>query len=67
MRPFSKFTTPYYENYTTLIEYNGGARQTRTVKASEVDEVRVGFLGPIENHPDEALGKMMLDGAMLAD
>ena len=28
--------------------------------------MRIGFLGPIENHPDEALGRMMLNGALLA-
>ena len=58
--------TPYYEFYTKLIEYNGAARDVPTVKASDVDEVRIGFLGPIENHPEEALGKMMLAGAQLA-
>ena len=26
LRPFSKFTTPYYEHYQDLIEYNGAAR-----------------------------------------
>ena len=26
LRPFSKFTTPYYEYYQDLIEYNGAAR-----------------------------------------
>jgi ABC-type branched-subunit amino acid transport system substrate-binding protein len=66
LRPFSKYTTPYYENYTKLVEYNGAARDVPTVKASEVDEVRIGFLGPVENHPDEKLGKAMLNGAMLA-
>jgi len=66
MRPYSKFTTPYYENYTSIVEYNGAARDVPTVKASEVDEVRIGFLGPIENHPDQALGRMMLSGAQLA-
>lgn len=66
MRPFSKFTTPYYENYTTLIEYNGGARDVPTVKPEQVDEVRIGFLGPVENHPDEALGRMMLAGSQMA-
>ncbi len=66
LRPFSKFTTPYYENYTKLVEYNGAARDVETVKASEVDEVRIGFLGPVENHPDEKLGKAMLNGALLA-
>ncbi len=66
MRPFSKFTTPYYENYTQLIEYNGAARDVPTLKTSDVDEVRIGFLGPVENHPDERLGRMMLNGATLA-
>jgi len=66
LRPFSKFTTPYYEHYTKLVEYYGAARDVETVKPSEIDEVRVGFLGPVENHPDERLGKMMLAGAQLA-
>jgi branched-chain amino acid transport system substrate-binding protein len=66
MRPFAKFTTPYYENYTKLVEYNGAARDVPTLKASDVDEVRIGFLGPVENHPDERLGRMMLSGAVLA-
>ena len=58
MRPFSKFTTPYYEHYTKLVEYNGAAREAITVPPSEVDAVRIGFLGPVENHPDEHLGKL---------
>jgi len=66
LQPFSKFTTPYYENYTKLVEYYGAARDAETVKPSEIDEVRIGFLGPVENHPDERLGKMMLAGAQLA-
>jgi ABC-type branched-subunit amino acid transport system substrate-binding protein len=66
MRPYSKFGSPYYQHYDTLVEYNGGARDVATVKASEVDEVRIGFLGPIENHPEQELGKMMLAGAQLA-
>ena len=30
------------------------------------DEVRIGFLGPVENHPDQKLGLAMLNGAQLA-
>ena len=48
------------------MEYNGAARDAVTLKPQDVDEVRIGFLGPIENHPDEALGRMMLNGALLA-
>jgi branched-chain amino acid transport system substrate-binding protein len=66
MRPFSRFTVPFYENYDKLVEYNGAARDVPTVKLEDIDEVRVGFLGPVENHPDERLGRMMLNGAQLA-
>src|ERR1035438_1334715 len=43
MRPFSKFTVPYYENYGSLVQYNGAARDVPTVKPTEVNEVRIGF------------------------
>jgi branched-chain amino acid transport system substrate-binding protein len=66
LRPYSKFTVPYYENYTKLVEYNGAARDVPTVKPEEVDEVRIGFLGPVENHPEQRLGKAMLNGSQLA-
>jgi len=64
LRPFAKFTVPYYQHYTDLVEYNGAARTTPVV--TSVDEVRIGFIAPLENHPDAALGKRMLNGAMLA-
>src|SRR5512141_1632411 len=66
MRPYGNFTTPYYEHYEKLVEYNGAARDVPTVQPAQVDEVRIGFLGPVENHPDEALGRMMLNGSLLA-
>ncbi len=66
MRPFSRFTVPYYEHYGKLVEYNGAARDLPTLKPEQVDEVRIGFLGPVENHPDEKLGRMMLNGSQLA-
>ena len=66
MRPYSNFTEPYYSFYDKLVEYNGAARDVPTPKPSEVDEVRIGFLGPLENHIDERLGRMMLNGAQLA-
>lgn len=66
MRPYAQFTKPYYEHYEKLIEYNGAARELPTLKPSDVDEVRIGFLGPIENHPEEPLGRMMLNGSLLA-
>jgi branched-chain amino acid transport system substrate-binding protein len=66
LNPYGKFTSPYYEHYQKQVEYNGAARDAVTLKPREVPEVRIGFLGPIENHPDEALGRMMLNGAQLA-
>jgi len=66
MRPYGNFAAPYYEFYQKQEEYNGAARDVPTLKPQDVDEVRIGFLGPIENHPDQALGQMMLNGALLA-
>ena len=66
MRPYSSFTTPYYEHYGKLVEYNGGARDVPTVKPEQIDEVRIGFLGPVEDHPNQNLGLAMLHGAQLA-
>ncbi len=70
MQPYAKFGEKtgeaYFEYYTNLIQYNGAAREVPTLQAADVDEVRIGFLGPIENHPEEPLGRMMLGGAQLA-
>jgi branched-chain amino acid transport system substrate-binding protein len=64
LRPFSKFTEPYFEHYTDLAEYNGAARDLPVPQ--DVAEVRIGFIAPLENHPDAALGHRMLNGAALA-
>jgi len=66
LRPFSRFTKPYYEHYTKTPEYNGAASGVPTTPASDVSEVAIGFLGPIENHKDLALGVAMRRGAELA-
>ena len=66
LRPYGKYTVPYDQFYEKQVEYNGAARDAVTPKAKDVDEVRIGFLGPIENHPDQALGTLMLNGAQLA-
>jgi len=66
LRPYSKFTKPYYEHYTKSPEYNGPARDVSTVKPGDVDEVPIAFLGPIQDHPDQALGLSMLHGAQMA-
>lgn len=66
LRPYSHFTHPYYEHYTKLVEYNGAARDVADPELSQLDEIRIGFLGPLENHPDEKLGRAMLHGAQMA-
>ncbi len=66
LRPFSKFTIPYYEHYTDLIEYNGAARDLPDADLSQLKEIRIGFIGPISNHPDEIFGRRMLNGVQMA-
>jgi branched-chain amino acid transport system substrate-binding protein len=66
LRPFSRFTKPYFENYTKTVEYNGPARDLPEPDLKDLTEVRIGFLGPIHDHPDQALGRMLLNGATLA-
>ncbi|HVN21642.1 MAG TPA: ABC transporter substrate-binding protein [Dongiaceae bacterium] len=66
LRPFSKFTTPYYEYYQDLIEYNGAAREVPDPDLKELSEIRIGFLAPLYDHPDQARGNRMLHGAQMA-
>jgi len=66
LRPFGKFTTPYYEHYTSLVEYNGAARDVPDPDLSQLSEIRIGFLGPLYNHPEQVLGNRMFNGAKLA-
>jgi ABC-type branched-subunit amino acid transport system substrate-binding protein len=66
LRPFSKFTTPYYEYYQDLIEYNGAAREIPDPDLRDLTEIRIGFLAPLYDHPDQVLGNRMLNGAKMA-
>ena len=66
LRPFSKFTTPYYEYYQDLIEYNGAAREIPDPDLKNLTEIRIGFLAPLYDHPDQVLGNRMLNGAKMA-
>ncbi len=66
LRPYSKFSTPYFENYTDLIEYNGAARDIPDPDFKDISEIRIGFIGPLYNHPDQAMGTRMLNGATMA-
>jgi len=66
LRPFSKFTTPYHEYYQDLVEYNGAARDVPDPDLKDLSEIRIGFLAPLYDHPDQVLGNRMLNGARLA-
>lgn len=66
LRPFSKFATPYHEYYRDLIEYNGAARDIPDPDLKDLSEIRIGFLAPLYDHPDQALGNRMLNGAQMA-
>lgn len=66
LRPFSKFTTPYFEYYQDLVEYNGAAREIPDPDLKSLDDIRIGFLAPLYDHPDQVFGNRMLHGAQLA-
>ena len=66
LRPFSKYTTPYHEYYQDLVEYNGAARDIPDPDLKSLSEIGIGFLAPLYDHPDQALGNRMLNGATLA-
>lgn len=66
LRPFAKFTTPYYEHYQNLVEYNGAAREVPDGNLNELSEIRIGFLAPLYDHPEQVLGNRMLNGAQMA-
>lgn len=66
LRPFSKFTIPYFEYYQDLVEYNGAAREIPDPSLETLQEIRIGFIGPLHDHPDQVMGNRMLNGATLA-
>src|SRR5208283_2685987 len=66
LRPFSRYTPTYFENYHDIVEYNGAARDLLGPDLKYLAEIRIGFIGPLYDHPDQALGNRMLNGAVLA-
>ncbi len=64
LSPFAKFATPYDTNYIHPNIYTGAARDTPEPK--NLTEVRIGFMGPIANGPEQTFGQRMLHGAELA-
>ncbi|MGO8759199.1 MAG: ABC transporter substrate-binding protein [Terracidiphilus sp.] len=64
LRPYAKFEQPYYENYEEPNIYVGAGRDIPEPK--DIEEVRIGFFGPLDPSPDKADGEHMLHGAQLA-
>ena len=62
--PYGKFQKAYKYHFVEPIEFHGAGRE----KAAPTDltEVRLGFLGPLENSELVPLGRQMLNGATLA-
>src|SRR6266568_1689142 len=66
LRPFSKFTVPYYQHYVDTNVYVGAARDLPDPDLKTLEEIRIGFFGPIGTNPDHVAGTRMLHGAQLA-
>ncbi|HVJ06770.1 MAG TPA: ABC transporter substrate-binding protein [Acidisarcina sp.] len=66
LRPFSKFTMPYYQHYEEPNIYSGAARDVPAPDLKTLKEIRIGFIGPIGNNPEHVLGERMLRGVQLA-
>jgi ABC-type branched-subunit amino acid transport system substrate-binding protein len=64
LRPFGKFTSSYDVNYVTPNIYMGAAR--KIPDPTNITEVRIGFIGPIEHTTDQVFGVRMLHGAQMA-
>ena len=64
LQPFAKFTEPYDRNYIHPNIYSGAGRDLPEPK--DLTEIRIGFFGPIENHPQQIFGQRMLHGAQMA-
>jgi ABC-type branched-subunit amino acid transport system substrate-binding protein len=62
--PFGSFQLPYLRFFTEPVEFLGPGREKRP--PSDLQEVRIGFLGPIEGSRYARLGRRMLNGATLA-
>jgi branched-chain amino acid transport system substrate-binding protein len=64
LSPYAKFAAPYDRNYTHPNIYSGAARDIPDPQ--DITEVRIGFLGPIEQNPQAMFGQRMLHGAELS-
>ena len=66
LQPYSKFAEPYDRNYIQTNAYSGAARDIPDPDLKDLTEIRIGFLGPIDQNPEQVFGQRMLNGAQLA-
>ncbi len=64
LQPYAKFSQPYDVNYVQPNRYFGAGRDIP--EPTDISEVRIGFIGPIEKQADQVFGLRMLHGAQLA-
>lgn len=62
--PYGKFQKAYKYHFLEPIEFYGAGREK--LPPTDLKEVRIGFLGPLEGSVIVSLGKQMLQGATLA-
>lgn len=62
--PYQKFQEAYKYHFVEPIEFLGAGRDKKA--AADLEEVRIGFLGPLEGSELVPLGEQMLNGATLA-
>ena len=62
--PYHNFQKAYKYHFIEPIEFYGAGRDKKP--PSDLTEIRIGFLGPLEGSPLVPLGKQMLNGSMLA-
>lgn len=62
--PYNKFQKAYKYHFLEPIQFYGAGREKLPPK--DLEEVRIGFLGPLEGSDLVSLGKQMLNGANLA-
>jgi ABC-type branched-subunit amino acid transport system substrate-binding protein len=66
LQPYSKFAEPYDHHYVQTNVYSGAARDIPDPDLKDMTEIRIGFLGPIDQNPDQVFGQRMLNGAQFA-
>ena len=62
--PYNNFQKAYKYHFLEPVQFYGAGREKLPPKGLE--EVRIGFLGPLEGSPIVPLGKQMLNGTILA-